>query len=318
MDRSAGASSTSRPRRSPVSPPSAPASSTSGSRGSGPGRSALKALARRHGIRPSKTLGQNFLADPNLARAIVSDAGVGPGDRVVEVGAGLGSITVPLAAAGAEVVALEFDRALADALAEVLAPYPNVRQEAGDALRVDWDAVLGEGDWKMVSNLPYNIAVPLLLDMLERVPRIREYVVVIQREVGDRLVASAGDEAYGAVSLRVAYRARAALVRRIPPEVFWPRPKVGSVLVRLTPQAPPVNADPDVLFLVIEEAFGERRKTMTNALRRLGLEPVLATRILKTGGVDPSTRPEDLALEDFARIAEALVREGVPLAESRR
>lgn len=248
----------------------------------------------------------------------MSDAGVGPGDRVVEVGAGLGSITVPLAAVGAEVVALEFDRALADALAEVLAPYPNVRQEAGDALRVDWDAVLGEGDWKMVSNLPYNIAVPLLLDMLERVPRIREYVVVIQREVGDRLVASAGDEAYGAVSLRVAYRARAALVRRIPPEVFWPQPKVGSVLVRLTPQAPPVNADPDVLFLVIEEAFGERRKTMTNALRRLGLEPVLATRILKTGGVDPSTRPEDLALEDFARIAEALVREGVPLAESRR
>jgi 16S rRNA (adenine1518-N6/adenine1519-N6)-dimethyltransferase len=248
----------------------------------------------------------------------VSDAGVAPGDHVVEVGAGLGSITLPLAATGAEVVAVEFDRALAEALAEVLAPYPNVRQVAGDALKMDWDAVLGEGDWKMVSNLPYNIAVPLLVDMLERVPKVREYVVVIQREVGDRLMASAGDEAYGAVSLRVGYRARTTLVRRIPPEVFWPRPNVESVLVRLAPQAPPVDADPAVLFRVIDEAFGERRKTMTNALRRLGLEPTGATRILRACGVEPDARPEDLALEDFSRIADALAREGVTLPEGRR
>ncbi|MFB3739074.1 MAG: 16S rRNA (adenine(1518)-N(6)/adenine(1519)-N(6))-dimethyltransferase RsmA, partial [Candidatus Velamenicoccus archaeovorus] len=236
MDRSAGASSTSRRRRSPDSPPSAPASSTSASRGSGPGRAALRALARRHGIRPSKTLGQHFLADPNMARAIVADAGVGPGDRVLEVGAGLGSLTVPLAATGAEVVALEFDRALLDALAEVVAPYPNVRRVSGDALKADWDRILPSGEWRMVSNLPYNIGVPLLLDLLERVPRIRDHVVVIQREVGERMVAAAGDEAYGAVSLRVAYRARTALLRRIPRAVFWPAPNVESVLVRLTPQ----------------------------------------------------------------------------------
>jgi 16S rRNA (adenine1518-N6/adenine1519-N6)-dimethyltransferase len=248
----------------------------------------------------------------------VADAGVGPGDRVLEVGAGLGSITVPLAATGAEVVALEFDRALADALAGMVAPYPNVRLVAGDALRVDWDTVLGPGEWTMVSNLPYNIAVPLLLDMLERVRRIRDYVVVVQREVGDRLVASAGDDAYGAVSLRVAYRARTALLRRIPATVFWPRPNVESVLVRLTPQPPPVPADPVVLFGLIDEAFGERRKTMTNALRRLGLGAAPAARLLEASAVDPGARPEDLSLEDFARVADGLRREGVTSVRGRR
>ncbi len=213
---------------------------------------------------------------------------------------------------------MEFDRALTQALAEVLAPYPNVRQVAGNALRMDWTQLLGEGDRKMVSNLPYNIAVPLLLDMLERAPGVREYVVVIQREVGDRLVATAGDEAYGAVSLRIAYRARTALIRRIAPEVFWPRPNVGSVLVRLTPQPPPVSADPTALFRVIDEAFAERRKTVTNAMRRLGLDPPRAVRVLEASAVEPGDRPEALDLEAYARIVETLSLEGVVLEEGRR
>lgn len=246
-----------------------------------------------------------------MARAIVADAGVGPGDRVLEVGAGLGSLTVPLAATGAEVVALEFDRALLDALAEVVAPYPNVRRVSGDALKADWDRILPSGEWRMVSNLPYNIGVPLLLDLLERVPRIRDHVVVIQREVGERMVAAAGDEAYGAVSLRVAYRARTALLRRIPRAVFWPAPNVESVLVRLTPQPAPVAADPVALFALIDGAFAERRKTMTNALRRLGLEPGQATSVLSRSGVDPGARPEELSLEDFARVVQELELEGL-------
>jgi 16S rRNA (adenine1518-N6/adenine1519-N6)-dimethyltransferase len=285
------------------------------------GRRALRDLAERHGIRPTKTLGQNFIVDPNLARAIVADAAVGPGDRVLEVGAGLGSITVALADAGCDVLAVEFDRRVAPALREVVGDRPNVRIEEADAMRADWRALLaaaeaGGGEWAMVSNLPYNISVPLVVTLLERVPAIERYVVMVQREVGERFVAGPGDDAYGTVSVRIAYRARAELVRRIPADVFWPRPNVDSVVVRLIPRPPPVAVDPVALFRVVDAGFAERRKTMTNALRRLlgvggpGGGADDATRIQLAAGVDPPTRAERLSLEDFARITEALLAEG--------
>jgi 16S rRNA (adenine1518-N6/adenine1519-N6)-dimethyltransferase len=270
----------------------------------------LRALAERHGVRPTKTLGQNFIADPNLARAVVADAGVGLGDRVLEVGAGLGSITVALAQSGCEVLAVEFDRRLTPALREVVSAYPNVRVEQLDAMRVDWDELLGAERWTMVSNLPYNISVPLIVDLLEGVPQIERSVVMVQREVGERFVARAGDEAYGTVSLRVAYHADAELLRRVPADVFWPRPKVDSVLVRIDRREPPVDVDPVALFAVVEESFAERRKTMANALRRLGLGLPEAKRILGESGLDPSTRAERLALEDFARVTDSLLAEG--------
>jgi len=241
----------------------------------------------------------------------VADAGIEEGDRVLEVGPGLGSLTVALAARGAEVLAVELDRALLPALEEVLAPFPRVRLEVGDALRMDWEAALPAGEWTMVSNLPYNVAVPLLVDMLDRAPRIREYLVMVQREVGERLTAQPGEDAYGAASVRVAYRARAELVRRVPADVFWPRPKVESVTVRLTPRPAPVDVDRAALFRVIDEGFAERRKTMRNALRRLGLDGPSAERVLADNGLEPDVRAERLGLPEFARIAEALRREGV-------
>ena len=241
----------------------------------------------------------------------MADAGIGEGDRVLEVGPGLGSLTVALAATGAEVLAVELDRALVPALQEVLAPFPRVRLEVGDALRMDWDAALPAGDWRMVSNLPYNVAVPLLMDMLDRAPRISEYLVMVQREVGERLTAQPGEDAYGAASVRVAYRARAELVRRVPADVFWPRPKVESVTVRLTPRPAPVDVDRAALFRVVDEGFAERRKTMRNALRRLGLDGPSAERVLADNGLEPDVRAERLGLPEFARIAEALRREGV-------
>ncbi|HET7237025.1 MAG TPA: 16S rRNA (adenine(1518)-N(6)/adenine(1519)-N(6))-dimethyltransferase RsmA [Actinomycetota bacterium] len=275
------------------------------------GRSALRDLAARHGFRPSKALGQHFLVDPNLARAIVVDAGVGPGGRVLEVGAGLGSLTTALAQAGCEVLALEIDRALAAALEEVTAPYGDrVRVVIEDAMRADWDALLPGLGWGMVSNLPYNVSVPLLLDLLASVPTIDRYLVMVQREVGQRLVAAPGEEAYGAVSVRVAYRADAHAVRRVPADVFWPRPKVDSVLVRLDPHAPPVDVDPVALFAVIDGGFAERRKTMGNALRRLGLDAASSARTMEACGLDPRVRAERLGLPEFARIAEALLDEG--------
>jgi 16S rRNA (adenine1518-N6/adenine1519-N6)-dimethyltransferase len=229
---------------------------------------------------------------------------------VLEVGAGLGSITVALADAGCAVLAVEFDRRLTPALREVVSEYGNVRVEQLDAMRLDWDALLGDGRWTMVSNLPFNISVPLMVELLERVPQIGRYLVMVQKEVGERFVAGPGEDAYGTVSVRVAYHADAQLVRRIPAAVFWPRPNVDSVLVRILPRRPPVDVDRVPLFAVVDEAFAERRKTMANALRRLGLGLEDANRVLKAGGIDPSTRPERLGLEDFAGVATSLLAEG--------
>jgi 16S rRNA (adenine1518-N6/adenine1519-N6)-dimethyltransferase len=229
---------------------------------------------------------------------------------VLEIGAGFGSITLALAEAGCEVLALELDRRIAPALVEVVAAYPAVRVEQLDAMAADWDVLLGDGPWSMVSNLPFNISVPLVVRLLESVPAIERSLVMVQREVGDRFVAGPGEEAYGTVSVRIAYRARAELVRRVPAAVFWPRPNVDSVLVRITPHPPPVDVPAVALFRVVEEGFAERRKTMANALRRLGLDRERAADVLRESGVAPAARAEDLGLDTFARITRTLVSTG--------
>jgi 16S rRNA (adenine1518-N6/adenine1519-N6)-dimethyltransferase len=268
----------------------------------------VRSLAERHGLRPSKALGQHFLTDPNLARAIVRDAGVGPGARVVEIGAGLGSLTTALADAGAaEVLAIEFDAGMIPALEEVTAARPTIRVLHADATKLDWPATLGGGSWVLCANLPYNVGTSIVLDVLQTAPTVQRLVVMVQREVGERLAARAGSEAYGAVSVRVAYHASAELVRKVPPTVFWPRPSVGSVIVRLARlTAPPVAVDETRLWRVVDEAFAQRRKTMRNALRRLGLEAADADEALASAGVDLAARPEELDLASFARVAEAL------------
>ena len=273
----------------------------------GPGAGAVRALAARHGIRPSRSLGQHFLIDPNLARAIAAEAGAAPGTRIVEVGAGVGSLTVALAAAGAQILAIEFDRALEPALREVVGDLPDVRIVADDAMKLDWHAALGDGPWTMCANLPYNIATPLLLDLLGDVPAIGPFVVMVQREVGERLAAAAGDESYGAVSVKVAYRARAKIVRRVPPSVFWPRPAVKSVIVRLDRlEEPPVDVEPERLWSVVEAGFAQRRKTLANALVRLGLDRGRAADVLARSGVGPRARAEELDLQALARVASAM------------
>jgi 16S rRNA (adenine1518-N6/adenine1519-N6)-dimethyltransferase len=313
VDHSAGGSSTcpSRPSLgSPRSPKASVASDSPGELPGGLGRSDLKELAARHGLRPTKRLGQHFLADPNLARAIVADAAIRPGDRVLEVGAGFGSLTVALARAGAWVLAIETDRGIATALEHVVAPFTDVRVVLADAMDADWDRLLEPGRWAMVSNLPYNISVPLLLDLLERVDAIDRFLVMVQLEVGDRLVSAPGDAAYGAVSIRVAYHADARLVRRVPADVFWPRPRIDSVLIGLTRHEPPVEVDRAALFRVVDEGFAERRKTMSNALKRLGLDAHAATDAMHMSGLEPSTRAERLGLPEFARIARHLLDVG--------
>ena len=240
----------------------------------------------------------------------MTDAGVAEGDRVLEVGAGLGSLTVPLAEAGCRVLAIEVDPRLSEALHEVVAGAANVRIEVADAMGLDWPATLGAGRWAMVSNLPYNVSVPLVLELLDSAPTIDRYLVMVQREVGQRLVAGPGDAGYGAVSVRVAYRADARAVRRVPADVFWPRPKVDSVLVRLDVRPPPVDVSREAVFAVVDEGFAERRKTMANALRRLGLDAADAADVLRAADLDPSTRAERLGLDGFARIAETMLERG--------
>lgn len=272
----------------------------------GLGIAAIRELAARHGIRPSRALAQHFLVDPNLARAIASDARVGSGDRVVEVGPGFGSLTVALAATGARVLAIELDRALIPALAEVVVGLPLVDVLRADATTLDWTDSLGAGEsWVMCASLPYNVATPLVLDVVANVPAVTRLVVLVQREVGERLLAGPGDDGYGPASLRVANRATGTLVRRVPPEVFWPRPAVESVVVRLERRSrPAVETAETSLWAVVDSGFAERRKTIRNALRRLGVPAASIAGVLAAAGVDPSARAEDLSLAEFARIAE--------------
>lgn len=221
------------------------------------------------------------------------------------MGAGLGSLTVALVGAGADVLAVEIDRALVPALEEVVAGLP-VKIVLADAVGAEWPVILGEGPWRMASNLPYNVAVPVVMGLLERATTVDPMLVMIQREVGERLAAGPGDDAYGAVSLRVAYRAVVEVVRRVPPSVFWPEPQVESVVVRLTRRSPPVATPPEVLFRLVEEGFAQRRKTMANALVRLGYPRELAAGSLRRAGLDERVRAEELGLEDLARLATAL------------
>ena len=204
----------------------------------------------QHGLAPSRARGQNFVVDPNTVRRIARLAEVGPDDLVVEIGAGLGSLTLALAETGASVTAIEIDSGLVPALRSVVGP-AGVTVVEGDALRLDWDALLGDRTWVLVANLPYNVATPLVADLLDGVPAIRRMLVMVQREVGERLAAGPGDEAYGAVSVKVAYWATAKVVGRVPPTVFHPVPKVESALVRIDRRAEPAvgpDVDPKWLF----------------------------------------------------------------------
>lgn len=215
-----------------------------------------------------------------------------------------------LAEAGADVLAVEFDRRLVPALREAVAGWSTVRVEEIDAMHTDWRALLGGGSWRMVSNLPYNVSVRLVVDLVESAPAIDRYLVMVQREVGDRFVASPREDQYGPVTLRIAYRADAEIVRRVSAGVFWPTPNVDSVLVRIERRPPRVDVDPVALFRVIDAGFAERRKTVANALRRLGLDAAGAAAALRRSAIDPSARAEGLSLDEFASVAHAMLAAG--------
>lgn len=294
-------------------------------------------LLEDNGLHPSRALGQNFVVDPNTVRRIARLAEVGPGDRVVEIGAGLGSLTLALAATGASVTAVEVDRHLVPVLRRVVEP-AGVTVVEGDALRLDWAAVLGyaaapgEGavpggptrqlcpcgrtttlgaqlsdraPWVLVANLPYNVATPLVADLLDTVPAIGRMLVMVQREVAERLAAEPGDAAYGAVSVKVAYWAVARVAGRVPASVFVPRPNVESALVdirrRPAPAVDAATAPPEELFALVRAGFAQRRKML-----RSGLAGVVDQAAFEAAGVDGRCRAEELDVAAWGRLASAV------------
>ncbi len=299
-------------------------------------RTGINQLLERHGLTPSRALGQNFLADRSMIDKIVRLAGVEPGDLVVEIGPGLGSLTLGLCQAGADVVAIEIDRYLMPALREVVGhlettghPPPTddpiataaaggeadrevaAGGEAGgrrlgsvqlvnaDVRQVDWGRLLDGRSAKVVANLPYNIATPLILDLLAAEPLLVSWLVMVQREAGERLVAGPGSKTYGIPSVLLSYWAEARIVGSVGNELFVPRPNVESVLVRIDRSPRPrVDADFDRLSQLVRTSFGQRRKMLRRSLASL-----VTIDQLEAAAIEPTVRPEELAVEDWARLA---------------
>lgn len=267
----------------------------------------VRLLADRLGVRPSKRRGQNFVIDPNTVRRIVSVADVGPGDVVLEVGPGLGSLTLGLLGTGAEVTAVEIDGALADGLRATVAEYApalvgHLTVVHEDALR----ARLQTAPTMLVANLPYNVAVPVVLHVLATQPSLRRALVMVQLEVAERLTAPPGSRVYGVPSVKAAWYADVRMSGGVGRQVFWPAPNVDSALVSMERREPPASTvGRQRVFTVVDAAFGQRRKMLRSSLS--GLAPSgVAERALLAAGVDPTERPERLTVADFARIADAL------------
>jgi 16S rRNA (adenine1518-N6/adenine1519-N6)-dimethyltransferase len=260
-------------------------------------------LLAAHGASPSRALGQNFVVDPNTVRRIARLAEVGPGDRVIEVGPGLGSLTLALADTGATLTALELDRFIIPILRSQVEPL-GVRVVEGDAMETDWDALLGGQSHVLVANLPYNISVPLICDLLDQQPLISRMLVMVQKEVGERLAASPRTKAYGGVSVKVAYWGTARVVGLVPPTVFLPQPKVDSALVSIVrhaaPAVDPAVVPPAELFRLVQMGFGKRRKML-----RGSLAGVVDAEMFATSGVAPEARPEELTVHQWGALARA-------------
>jgi 16S rRNA (adenine1518-N6/adenine1519-N6)-dimethyltransferase len=269
----------------------------------------VRGLATGLGLRPTKQWGQNFVVDANTVRRIVRLADVGAEDVVVEVGPGLGSLTVALLPVVHRVLAVEVDPVLADALPTTVAaraPRFADRLEVVGADALSVTELPGPRPTALVANLPYNVSVPVVLHFLERFPTITGVLVMVQLEVAERLVAGPGSRTYGVPSVKAAWFGRAELAGRVPRRVFWPVPNVDSGLVRLrrTPP-PPTEATREDVFRVVDAAFSQRRKTLRAALAGWAGSPAAAEAALVAAGVDPRSRGEQLDVAAFARIAAA-------------
>jgi 16S rRNA (adenine1518-N6/adenine1519-N6)-dimethyltransferase len=276
------------------------------------GPAQLRALADRLGLRPTKRLGQNFVHDANTVRRIVAAADLAADDVVLEIGPGLGSLTVALLGVADRVLAIEVDPLLAGALPATVADRAGKRADAlriltADALRVERaeivEAAGGLEPTALVANLPYNVGVPVLLHLLAELPTLRRGLVMVQAEVAARLAAPPGSRCYGTPSVKAAWFAEVRRAGAVPRAVFWPVPHVDSGLVRMTSRPAPSTVSREQVFALVDAAFAQRRKTLRAALAGWAGSPASAERVLRAAGVDPSARAEQLTISDFAHIA---------------
>lgn len=255
----------------------------------------------------SKRLGQNFLIDSNVVAGIVAAAKLTPGDAVLEIGPGIGTLTQGLAEAGAAVTAIELDRRLLDVLAKTLAGYDNVKVIHGDILKIDISREINQEKYKVVANLPYYITTPIIMKFLEDRLPIDILVTMVQKEVAERMVAVPGGKDYGALSVAVQYYTQPEIMFLVPPRSFIPAPAVESAVIRCTVRSePPIQvASEKMFFRVVKAAFAQRRKTLANSLKAGGLDKDEIIQVLEQAGIDGRRRGEQLSLAEFAAIANA-------------
>jgi 16S rRNA (adenine1518-N6/adenine1519-N6)-dimethyltransferase len=266
----------------------------------------VQSLLRSHGLRPNKRLGQSFLADPALLAHIADAADLLPGDLVVEVGAGLGTLTRQLAARAGQVIAVEIDPGLLDILREQVRSHPNVQVLAGDILRVPIPDLTPRG-YKLVGNVPYNITSAILRHFLEHEPRPSLVVMTLQREVAERIVAGPGDMSLLAVSVQ--FYGRPKIVARIPAGAFYPPPEVDSAVLRIDvlPEPAVPGVDEQAFFRAVRAGFGQKRKTLRNSLRAgLALDAAQVSFVLGAAGIDPERRAETLSLAEWGMFVRLL------------
>lgn len=267
----------------------------------------VKYVCNRFGIRMSKKLGQNFLINRNIVDGIVAAAEINEGEAVLEVGPGIGTLTQGLAQSGADVTAIELDKRLLEVLEHTLDQYDNVNIIQGDVLRLPITEIMGNKSFKVVANLPYYITTPIIMSLLESNLDIERLVVMVQKEVAERMIATPGGKDYGALSVAVQYYTEPEIVLDVPPQSFLPAPAVNSAVIRcILRKEPPVDVKDEALFFrTVKAAFAQRRKTLSNTMKTAGLSKEEIAEILKNANIDGKLRGETLSLDDFAKIANA-------------
>ena len=268
------------------------------------GISEVRFLLDRHSIIPSRSLGQNFVVDPNIIRKIVRLAELGSEDQVLEIGPGIGALTCGLVETK-RVVAIEFDRYLLPPLNEMLQEAEMLEKTEilhADAMEIKWDEFFSTrpGVWKMISNLPYNISSTLLLNVLDHAPQVTEGLVMVQREVGERFAASPGTAGYGIPSVKAQYWSEVSIVGNVPPKVFFPAPKVDSVLLKFSRRLNLEKVDLALMWRLVKTGFGQRRKMLRKSLRSH-----IGSAEFNSAGLDPKSRPQDLTVDDWVSLANA-------------
>lgn len=273
---------------------------------------------KKHHITLQKKYGQNFIGDPALLERIATVCDWQPGDRALEIGPGAGTLTRAIAREAEEVLAVEIDRRLAPLLEETLADCANVHLVFTDALKADLDALMRDtlgwdGRYKLIANLPYYITTPLIMHVLEDSEKVSELVIMVQKEVGERLCAAPGSKAYGAVTVMVQYAATVARAFDVGRHAFVPAPEVDSTILHLIPyEKRPIQAQSDaVLRRVVKAAFSQRRKTLRNSLSSLGCDKALIKQALEAAGIEDSRRAETLSVAEFVALADAFYEGGL-------